>query len=361
MFNALPLVSVRLILTLVLVFVLFSRKILVTKSEFAFLLLSVAYCTAEWLYNPAYNKNFINDLIFFMFCFSFYIIQKDMQNLKVKVIKVWVGIVSLASISSVLSCVLYAFLPSTFFPAGYDGYATVINPLGFIHLETGGFRPSWFFAEPSYLGFYLGANLLFVYRYYKTRLPKSAFKLFMMIYLLSCFTVQSGTIVVSLAFSFLISIFYKLAFKSTTTLYWLLVALMIVVLIVVLELDLMEIYTSYNLLSSLGDRQSRMISSAEIYQDMSAWEYLWGTHKYNIIYRLAFSLVVYVGATQTLDLVWNLSDIANALMAVPNLVSMLVLAPVIKEEVLRFEAVIAKEKAGKKADLIEKNEETLHI
>ena len=79
-----PLVSVRLILTLVLVFVLFSRKILVTKSEFAFLLLSVAYCTAEWLYNPAYNKNFINDLIFFMFCFSFYIIQKDMQNLKVK-------------------------------------------------------------------------------------------------------------------------------------------------------------------------------------------------------------------------------------------------------------------------------------
>ena len=276
MFNALPLVSVRLILTLVLVFVLFSRKILVTKSEFAFLLLSVAYCTAEWLYNPAYNKNFINDLILFMFCFSFYIIQKDMQNLKVKVIKVWVGIVSLASISSVLSCVLYAFLPSTFFPAGYDGYATVINPLGFIHLETGGFRPSWFFAEPSYLGFYLGANLLFVYRYYKTRLPKSAFKLFMMIYLLSCFTVQSGTIVVSLAFSFLISIFYKLAFKSTTTLYWLLVALMIVVLIVVLELDLMEIYTSYNLLSSLGDRQSRMISSAEIYQDMSAWEYLWG-------------------------------------------------------------------------------------
>ena len=98
----------------------------------------------------------------------------------------------------------------------------------------------------------------------------------MMIYLLSCFTVQSGTIVVSLAFSFFISIFYKFAFKSTTTLYWLLVALMIVVLIVVLELDLMEIYTSYNLLSSLGDRQSRMISSAEIYQDMSVWEYLLG-------------------------------------------------------------------------------------
>lgn len=97
------------------------------------------------------------------------------------------------------------------------------------------------------------------------------------------------------------------------------------------------------------------------YNGEKAWEYLWGTHKYNIIYRIAFSLVVYVGATQTLDLVWNLSDIANALMAIPNLISMLVLAPVIKEEVLRFEAVIAKEKAGRKADLLEKNEETLHI
>ena len=97
------------------------------------------------------------------------------------------------------------------------------------------------------------------------------------------------------------------------------------------------------------------------YNGEKAWEYLWGTHTYNIIYRLAFSLVVYVGATQTLDLVWNLSDIANALMAIPNLISMLILAPVIKEEVLRFEAVIAKEKVEKKAAMPEKNEETLHI
>lgn len=35
------------------------------------------------------------------------------------------------------------------------------------------------------------------------------------------------------------------------------------------------------------------------YNGEKAWEYLWGTHTYNIIYRLAFSLVVYVGATQT--------------------------------------------------------------
>ena len=85
------------------------------------------------------------------------------------------------------------------------------------------------------------------------------------------------------------------------------------------------------------------------YNGEKAWEYLFGTHKYNMIYRVVFSLVVYIGATQTLDLVWNLSDIANALMAIPNLISMLILAPVVKEEVFRFQAVIEREKAEKAA------------
>ena len=85
------------------------------------------------------------------------------------------------------------------------------------------------------------------------------------------------------------------------------------------------------------------------YHGEKAWEYLFGTHKYNMVYRIVFSLVVYVGATQTLDLVWNLSDIANALMAIPNLISLLVLSPVIKEEVVRFQGVLAKERAEKAA------------
>ena len=45
-----------------------------------------------------------------------------------------------------------------------------------------------------------------------------------------------------------------------------------------------------------------------------------------MIYRIVFSLVVYVGCTQTLSLVWNFSDIANALMAIPNLICMLLLS-----------------------------------
>ena len=97
------------------------------------------------------------------------------------------------------------------------------------------------------------------------------------------------------------------------------------------------------------------------YNGEKAWEYLFGTHKYNIIYRVVFSLVVYVGATQTLDLVWNLSDIANALMAIPNLISILVLAPVIKEEVFSFQAVIEKEKAAARKEALAGAEEAQKI
>ena len=73
------------------------------------------------------------------------------------------------------------------------------------------------------------------------------------------------------------------------------------------------------------------------------------SHKFNFIYRVVFSLVVYVGATQTLDLVWNISDIMNALMAIPNLICMLLLHNVIAKEVNRFQPILVKERKEYKA------------
>jgi AGCS family alanine or glycine:cation symporter len=83
------------------------------------------------------------------------------------------------------------------------------------------------------------------------------------------------------------------------------------------------------------------------YHGEKAWEYLFGTHKYNMVYRIVFSLVAYVGATQTLDLVWNLSDIANALMAIPNLICLLLLSGEIAKDIEEFQKVIKTEKAEK--------------
>jgi AGCS family alanine or glycine:cation symporter len=54
---------------------------------------------------------------------------------------------------------------------------------------------------------------------------------------------------------------------------------------------------------------------------LSAIRYLWkeGGVKW---YRIAYLIFVYVGAVMTLDLVWGISDLCNALMAIPNLIAL---------------------------------------
>lgn len=76
------------------------------------------------------------------------------------------------------------------------------------------------------------------------------------------------------------------------------------------------------------------------YHGEKAFEYLLGTHRFNMVYRIAFSFVVYVGCTQTLSLVWNFSDIANALMAIPNLICMLLLSGEIAKNIREFQKEI---------------------
>lgn len=80
------------------------------------------------------------------------------------------------------------------------------------------------------------------------------------------------------------------------------------------------------------------------YHGEKAFEYLLNTHKLNIIYRLVFSCVVFFGATMQLDLVWKLSDIANALMAIPNLICMLLLSGEIARDICEFQKILDKER-----------------
>ena len=83
------------------------------------------------------------------------------------------------------------------------------------------------------------------------------------------------------------------------------------------------------------------------YHGEKAFEYIFKTHKYNMVYRIFFSLIVFVGATTTLQIAWSFSDIANALMAIPNLICMLALSGVIASEMERYQEVIKEEKANK--------------
>jgi len=56
----------------------------------------------------------------------------------------------------------------------------------------------------------------------------------------------------------------------------------------------------------------------------------------NNAYRIVFLITVYLGAVISLDLVWNLADIFNALMAIPNLLCLLFLSGVIVKETRKY-------------------------
>lgn len=65
-------------------------------------------------------------------------------------------------------------------------------------------------------------------------------------------------------------------------------------------------------------------------------------------YRIFFSCVVVVGATMKLEMVWNIADVFNGLMAIPNLIGLVLLAKVVVSETEVFNKVRAKEEAENK-------------
>ena len=64
-------------------------------------------------------------------------------------------------------------------------------------------------------------------------------------------------------------------------------------------------------------------------------EYLFG-NKAVLPYRLIFICFVGVGAVAKLSLVWNISDTLNGLMAIPNLIGLLLLTPVVVSETKKY-------------------------
>jgi AGCS family alanine or glycine:cation symporter len=77
------------------------------------------------------------------------------------------------------------------------------------------------------------------------------------------------------------------------------------------------------------------------YYGEKAIEYLFGPRAI-AAYRVLFTAAVIVGATTSLEFVWNFSDLANGLMAIPNLIGLLLLAKVVKSETERYFSEIKK-------------------
>jgi len=71
------------------------------------------------------------------------------------------------------------------------------------------------------------------------------------------------------------------------------------------------------------------------YYGEKAIEYLLGSRSIKP-YRWAWVVAVMIGSVASLQMVWTFADIANGLMAVPNLVSLLILSPVIAKETKEY-------------------------
>lgn len=71
------------------------------------------------------------------------------------------------------------------------------------------------------------------------------------------------------------------------------------------------------------------------YYGEKAIEYL-GGKKLTLVYRGIFIAATFLGAVVKLAVVWNLADFTNALMAIPNLVSLLMLSGVIAAETKKY-------------------------
>lgn len=67
------------------------------------------------------------------------------------------------------------------------------------------------------------------------------------------------------------------------------------------------------------------------YYGEKAAEYLFGS-KIKLFYRILWVIFVFVGSILSLPVVWTFADIANGLMAIPNLISLLLLSGVIIKE-----------------------------
>lgn len=71
------------------------------------------------------------------------------------------------------------------------------------------------------------------------------------------------------------------------------------------------------------------------YYGERAVEYLKGK-SWMLVYRVLFIISIFAGSVANLNVVWNLSDCTNALMAIPNLISLLLLNGVIVHETRKY-------------------------
>lgn len=84
------------------------------------------------------------------------------------------------------------------------------------------------------------------------------------------------------------------------------------------------------------------------YHGEKALEYLTRSTKVTMAYRIIFAVIAFVGCISAFEIAWDISDILNALMVVPNAIIMWLLVGPLVKDMDEFQKIKAVEKAEKK-------------
>lgn len=84
------------------------------------------------------------------------------------------------------------------------------------------------------------------------------------------------------------------------------------------------------------------------YHGEKALEYLTRSTKVTMAYRIVFAIIAFVGCISAFEIAWDISDILNALMVVPNAIIMWLLVGPLVKDMDAFQKIKAVEKAEKK-------------
>lgn len=78
------------------------------------------------------------------------------------------------------------------------------------------------------------------------------------------------------------------------------------------------------------------------YQGEKALEFFFKKRFICYVYRVVFAVMVFFGSVAALDVAWSFSDIANGLMAIPNLISLIALSGVLKKDTIHHHVTTKK-------------------
>lgn len=260
------------------VYQLLSKRLFVT-SKVALLLVGVLiWSTAQFTLNKESVNTFLSDFLTVIYFFCFYLLCERSIELRAKLVNVWFLLIVGIVILSIAGFVLLKIIPNIYHWSGAGGYDTVHCSLfGSIHVSPERNRLSWYFAEPSYLGFFLGLNMAVISKYgneicgkkYKYPLPLA---------LLLCILLRSNTLYVSLFITLFFCGIQRIGLFSAKKIQGFLIISVFVALLIFPTTDLYNLYQQYEQVaeSSLADRQSRLQVSSSLFQDLSIRDCIWG-------------------------------------------------------------------------------------